>query len=191
MKLWDRSGRELQSLGSHTDWVYSVSFAPDGQTLASASVTGTVKLWDRSGRELQSLEGHTAGVYSVSFAPDGQTLASGSSDGTVKLWDRSGRELQSLEGHTAGVTSVRFAPDGQTLASVSSDRTVILWNFDLEDLIEKACTWQRDYLRHGNATDKQKRLCQEFIPIQPLNASQVGPLHFRNLWSKLSQWWQS
>jgi WD40 repeat protein len=71
----------------HSARVLSVSFAPDGQTLASASADGTVKLWDKSGRELQTLEGHSSSVNSVSFAPDGQTLASASTDGTVILWN--------------------------------------------------------------------------------------------------------
>ncbi|MGD1907522.1 MAG: WD40 repeat domain-containing protein, partial [Leptolyngbyaceae cyanobacterium] len=86
VKLWDRQGRELQTLAGHTATVWSMRFSPDGQTIASASNDGTVKLWDRQGRELQTLEGHTDGVWSVSFSPDGQTLASASDDGTVKLW---------------------------------------------------------------------------------------------------------
>ncbi|MEM9090256.1 MAG: hypothetical protein AAGC93_16095, partial [Cyanobacteria bacterium P01_F01_bin.53] len=87
VKLWDRSGRELQTLADHSDWVRSVSFSPDGSTVASASEDGTVKLWDRSGRELQTLEGHSSGVRSVSFSPDGSTIASASADGTVILWN--------------------------------------------------------------------------------------------------------
>ncbi|WP_052288432.1 nSTAND1 domain-containing NTPase [Leptolyngbya iicbica] len=129
VKLWDRSGRELQTLVGHSDRILSVSFAPDGQTLVSASTDGTVKLWDvSSGRELQTLAGHSDWVWSVSFAPDGQTIVSASNDGTVKLWDvSSGRELQTLEGHNDLVLSVSFAPDGQTIAS-SSDGTVKLWD---------------------------------------------------------------
>jgi len=89
------------TLEGHTGSVWSVSFAPDGQTLASASADGTVKLWDTSGRELQTLEGHTGSVWSVSFAPDGQTLASGygyqledgSYAGKVILWNFSLNDL--------------------------------------------------------------------------------------------------
>ncbi|MEO0535905.1 MAG: hypothetical protein AAF215_18780 [Cyanobacteria bacterium P01_A01_bin.123] len=46
VKLWDRSGRQLQTLEGHTDEVWNVSFSPDGETLASASHDGAVKLWN-------------------------------------------------------------------------------------------------------------------------------------------------
>ena len=35
----------LHTLTEHKDWVYSVSFSPDGQTLASGSFDRTVLLW--------------------------------------------------------------------------------------------------------------------------------------------------
>ena len=128
--LYDaRSGEEINLLTGHTDWVWSVSFSPDGNTLASGSLDDTVRLWDaNTGRLLRTLTGHTAWVRSVSFSPDGNTLASGSGDTTVRLWDaNTGRLLRTLTGHTSSVNSVSFSPDGNTLASGSWDGTVLLW----------------------------------------------------------------
>ena len=41
-----RAGTELALLTGHAGWVSSVSFSPDGSTLASGSRDGTVLLWD-------------------------------------------------------------------------------------------------------------------------------------------------
>ena len=80
VRLWDaRTGRHLRTLTGHTDSVESVSYSPDGNTLASGSGDDTVRLWDaRTGRHLRTLTGHTHWVWSVSYSPDGNTLASGS-----------------------------------------------------------------------------------------------------------------
>ncbi|MBD2232107.1 AAA-like domain-containing protein [Phormidium tenue FACHB-1052] len=135
VKLWDKSGHELQTLKGHLS-INWVSFSPDSQTIASASTDGTVKLWDRNGRELQTLgDGDSLpSVSGVSFAPDGKTIASASADGTVKLWDISGQELQTLRGHSASVSSVSFAPNGKAIASASADGTVKLWDRQGQEL---------------------------------------------------------
>ena len=123
-----RTGRHLGTLTGHTSAVSSVSFSPDGLTLASGSGR-EIRVWEVSrGVHLRTLTGHTDPVFSVAFSPDGQTLASASRDETVRLWEVSrGVHLRTLTGHTDPVSSVSFSPDGQTLASASRDRTIRLW----------------------------------------------------------------
>ena len=121
---WRRTPRSPPSKG-HADWVRSVSFSPDGTTLASGS-GNAILLWDvATHTTIATLQGHTAGVVSVSFSPDGATLASGSRDGTILLWDvATHTTIATLQGHTDQVLSVSFSPDGATLASGSRDGTV-------------------------------------------------------------------
>ena len=58
------------TLEGHTNTVYSVSFSPDGTTLASGSFDDTVKLWDVATREnIATLEGHTIGSIQCRFHP--------------------------------------------------------------------------------------------------------------------------
>ena len=119
-------------LHGHAEWVYSVAFSPDGQTLASGGVDGMVMLWDvaRGLPRGEPLRGRREAVNSVAFSPDGQTLASGGVSGTITLWDVAGHRPRGepLAGHAGGVASVAFSPDGQTLVSGGEDSTVILWD---------------------------------------------------------------
>ena len=129
--LYDaHTGAEVALLEVDANAVYSVSFSPDGWTLASSDDYGKVRLWDVSSCEQKAtFEGHEGSVYSVSFSPDGSTLASGGQDGTVRLWDVSSGRLQALlEGDIWSVYSVSFSPDGSTLANGGRDGKVRLWD---------------------------------------------------------------
>ena len=131
IRLWDaETGEHIRTFTGHTSGVNSVSFSPDGSTLASGSGDNTVRLWDaETGEHIRTFTGHTSGVYSVAFSLDGRTLATGSGDNTVRLWDaETGEHIRTFTGHTSGVNSVSFSPDGSTLATGSGDNTVRLWD---------------------------------------------------------------
>jgi hypothetical protein len=110
--------------------VWSVTYSPDGKTLASGSGDKTVRPWDvATGKEIRALLGHQDRVMSVTYSPDGKTLASGSEDKTVRLWEvATGRERLNLSGQIGPIYDVIFSPDGKTLASASADYTVLVWD---------------------------------------------------------------
>jgi dipeptidyl aminopeptidase/acylaminoacyl peptidase len=117
------TGKRLFVHGETTG-IPSVTFSPDGKTLAIALYDQTAKLLEAAtGQERLVLRGHTKEVRGIAFSPDGKTLATGSWDRAVKLWDvASGSEIRTLEGYKDRIYSVTFSPDGQALVATGYGR---------------------------------------------------------------------
>ena len=98
-------------IGSHSNIVSSVAFAPNGRAAVSGSYDKTLRLWDTTAGDLiRTFVGHTDIVTSLAISPDGRTVLSGSRDATLRLWDfASGQTLRVLTGHTITITSVAIA----------------------------------------------------------------------------------
>lgn len=132
---------EPRVLTGHTGNTDSISFSPDGRTLASGSWDKTLKIWDVANpRELRSFGEFSGAVEHVAYSPDGRTLVSETSEcegsgisrhcrGLIKLWEvATGRERLDLEGKYEGAAHIVFSPDGHTLVSVGQDSTIKLWD---------------------------------------------------------------
>jgi WD40 repeat protein len=130
-RLWDvQTSQMLGCYTGHTNWIWDLTFSPDGRSLATCSADLTVKLWDvATGNLLKTFEGHQLEALSVKFSPNGQYLATGNSDRTIRIWEiETGQVVQTLTGHLDRVLSVSYHPDGKLLASGSRDDTIKLWD---------------------------------------------------------------
>lgn len=146
VKLWNRSGRVLQTFRGHHSRVLSVAFHPDGQRLISNEADHIVKLWRSDGTILRtfsltpipldaaqyvSMGQEQTESGGVDFSPNGHLIAA--ADDTTpeaKVWNLEGDLITTLKGHRQGIASVRFSPNGQLLATASWDKTIKLWTLN-------------------------------------------------------------
>ena len=134
--LWQvsNSGKlsKLHSLKKHQGLVRSVSFSPDGKTLASGSDDQTINLWEvATGKELGMLPKHTRPINVVAFSPKDNNILAFSSrlDTSIKVWDiDENKEISNFKGHEGrgGILALAFSPDGETLASSDHHTTIKL-----------------------------------------------------------------
>ncbi len=135
LRLWERQRTEpttyVETLSVQTDGVASLTFSPDGKTLASTSTKyQTVKLWGVGNlRLLHTLSGHTDQSRCVAWSRDSRTVAYSSSDNAICVFDvERGCSQVALVGHTADVYGLAFTPDGKSLLSGSADGTQRVWD---------------------------------------------------------------
>lgn len=120
---------EVKNFAEHSGAIGSISFSPDGLTLASGSRDRQIKIWDlATGNLIRSFDGDGSAVWSVTYNSDGSRLAAGTSYWRILMWNLKTGELVRTVEHDASVWSVAISKDGKTLASGSGDKTTKLWD---------------------------------------------------------------
>lgn len=121
--------------------IRSISFSPDGSSLASAHDNKTVKVWDLAAASVRlTLKGHAKEVFAVAYSPDSATIASAGLDRSLRLWDSSaGRPVATMRGARRGIVEIAWSDDGKTIASRSlAGEGFDLWDLKAERVVARA-----------------------------------------------------
>eukprot|EP00164_Ancoracysta_twista_P002423 GFYU01003210.1.p1 GENE.GFYU01003210.1~~GFYU01003210.1.p1 ORF type:complete len:885 (-),score=212.97 GFYU01003210.1:1735-4389(-) len=129
-RLWDRSGRNVQTLNCHEGAVLCGLFTQEGRSILTCSEDGTLKLCDiQASKSVLELVGHSGTVTQAAVSPDGSVAVSAGWDGTVKVWDlRTRAVIRDLVEYPYGIWSVSMTHDCNTIASGAEDGTIKLWD---------------------------------------------------------------
>jgi WD40 repeat protein len=130
VRLWDVTTPECSELPQafeHGDEVFSVSFSPDGQLLATASGDGAVSVWrlNDSSRPIRRFPAPRPSpsnpMYAVSFSPTGKlVVASSGASGQGYVFDiETGRQTDlPTQGGTVG--QIAFSSDGARVVATAT-----------------------------------------------------------------------
>jgi len=131
-KIWDwRNGTMIQSL-DFPGQVVSVSFSPDGQTLAVGGVDEpqnqiqNAAIWTFSVDTWQPLMKVTEylNITAMAYSPNGNWLVGGGTSRNVQVWRSSGGPAIRTLNHAHQVSAAAISPDSTSVATATCATTV-------------------------------------------------------------------
>jgi WD40 repeat protein len=136
LRLWDVATRRERAIvkgpkGREMDRIYSVSFAPDGKTLAGAC-GGDVRVWDTAtGEQKRVTQYGRAHLPRLTYTPDGRWLLTGDWWGTARLCDAATGTTRCKFGGLGAVDCLAFSAPASTLVVAGFSGEIRLYGLDL------------------------------------------------------------
>lgn len=125
--------RFAAALGDMTAAVTALAYSPDGNSVYSSSLDGTIRRFTPANSAQTFNVKHGAPIHDLALSPNGQFLATAGDDKLLKLWNTSNGSAAApnpqLAGFTAVVNSVAFSADGtRVVGGGSVAREVLVFN---------------------------------------------------------------
>lgn len=122
------TGKVLHTLEKTRQGGYTMTFSPDGKTLAVGNRNYETRLVEvKTGKVLHTLPRKM--THGIAFSPDGSKLAAAYVDGRVAVWDvATGERLGLAESGCGELYSVAWGKNGDVLATSGLRGKVVLWD---------------------------------------------------------------
>ncbi len=143
-RLWPLARTYPQVLPGHEEWVWGVSFTPDGKYLVSMSQDGSVRLWpldsssDERSRIVYRAEGAFAVPSNFATAPDGSFAVTGNPLGQVLVLPFNGGPVRELAGFADVINRVAVGPKSRLVAAgsgtyIREEGIVRIWDLETDE----------------------------------------------------------
>src|SRR5262249_50413379 len=127
VQLYDSAtGNPVGKAISHTNYVYTGAFHPDGKSLLTASADRTARLWSvPDGKPLSSPLQHQDEVTTATFLPQGTCFATAQKDGLMRIWKQEPLARRLPTGGTESYVQVALDGRHAIAAGFNGERRIV------------------------------------------------------------------
>jgi WD40 repeat protein len=140
IRIFEITTLELKyELDSHTNSVFTIAYAPDGDLLLSGGRDAHLRVWDvkKGYQERGYVIAHMYTINHITYSPDGRYFATCSMDKSIKIWDAHTFKLLKVidkvrhASHGTSVNKLFWTAHQNQLVSCSDDRTISVWDINI------------------------------------------------------------
>jgi WD40 repeat protein len=115
----------------HEGAVTDVAFLPEGGTVVSCGLDGTVRLWGvESGRMQKVLYSHEDEIFALAISQDSRRIVTSEYGGQVSVHSMEGEPVRHLTGFLGWSADVVLSPDSRKVAVWSMDGDIWIWDLE-------------------------------------------------------------
>lgn len=125
------TGQILHRFEGHTNYVLSVTWKGDGQTLVSGGADNAIKVWEvETADQKRTIDNNlNKAITKIEYIGETDTVVSSSGDRGVRIHNaENGGVIRNFAGAKAWLHSVDVSADGTVVATGGEDGRVLIWN---------------------------------------------------------------